>query len=81
MSSSFAWLKIYRYLDENPDPESAVKIQRDTKMSYVTVLDGIKQLEDLGVINVQKIGRHVNITKTQKFFEVKDIFLEIDEAT
>ena len=72
-----AWMKIWRFLDENDSVDSLMEIARSLKISYPSVIEGVKVLEDVGYVNVIGNRSKRSVIKTQKFVETRNNIFEL----
>lgn len=75
-----AWLRVWKFLDEKQDVDSAFEICKNSDMSYTSVLKGLETLESIGLVNIRPNGKNKDIRMTQKFFSTRKTFSEVYEA-
>ena len=69
-------MPIWQFIDEKKEINSLKEIERGLKMSYNTVLEGIKVLESIGYVKL--VGkREKKVVKTEKFFATRKTIKEL----
>ena len=75
------WLRVWKFLVDNGDVDSLTEMCKNSDMSYMTILTGIRMLENVNLISVVETGRNKTVVRTQKFFDTLDNFNELYDAT
>ena len=78
MKSIPAWLKVWMFLDEvNRDLNTIYECTKTSDLSPAGAYEGAAFLEELGLINLIREGRRVNVVRTQKFFVTRTVFKDV----
>ena len=72
------WLQIWRYLVDNK-PASQNEIFFSMSISELAIRRNLPVLEEIGLINLKRTFK-TEITKTQKFYDTLELFMELHDA-
>ena len=73
-------MRLFMFLDENEDLESIQEISDKSGISYPSVLDAVRMFEDVSYVNVVMKKNKKCITKTQKWYEVRENLINLYDS-
>ena len=71
-----SWLEIFVFLVEN-NPQTFTDVMRGSKVSWSSVSKNMQVLDELGVININTVGKKKLIIKTQKFYDNQQMLMDL----
>ena len=77
------WLEVYSFLDENIILGEFIDVRfilTNIGLSPTSVYKGLHILDELDVINLNKVGVSYEVVPTQRFLDVKETFRDLLEA-
>jgi len=78
------WLKLWNFIDKQESFGSLQAISAESGISYPSVLDAVRMLEDVNYINVVMDKNRKTVVKTDRWFEtrdnIKDLYVFLDES-
>ena len=81
MSKVPLWLRLWKLIDERGESFNSIfDLVRSSDIHPANTYYSLIILEEIGLINLVRVGRVKEVHLTQKFFNTREVFRELHDA-